>query len=104
MNEHFKKDDRMTVEEAVAKGADIFEKAEASAHKIKKGFRDLREVFETIRDAGHLGGLETQALSAEADALATQFEASIYRMHAHLTKRAQDIGIDLPAPRSSGGR
>ncbi len=92
----------MTLEEAVAKGAEIFAEAEQRAHWIKKNFRELREVFEVVRDAGHLGGLETQALASQADALATSFEAEIYTMHADLTKRAKDAGIDLPAPRSGG--
>lgn len=103
MNEHWK-GRKMTVEEAVAKGAEIFDGAEQRAHWIKRQFRDLREVFEAIRDGGHIGGLETQALAGEADALATDFEAAVYRMHAALTKRADELGIDLPAPRSGGGR
>jgi hypothetical protein len=97
-----RKDNRMSVEEAVAKGAEIFEGAEQRAHWIKKNFRDLREVFEAVRDGGHLGGLETQAMATEADALATQFEADVYSMHALLTERAKELGIDLP--QRSGGR
>ncbi len=92
----------MTVEEAVAKGAEIFAEAEQRAHWIRKNFRDLREVFEAVRDGGHLGGLETQALAAQADALATSFEAQLYTMHADLTRRAQEAGVDLLAPRSGG--
>lgn len=106
MNEHIiaRREHKMTTEEAVAKGASIFEEAEQRAHWIKRNFRDLRDVFEAIRDGGHIGGLETQALASEADALATQFEASVYRLHANLTARAKELGIDLPAPRSGGGR
>lgn len=104
MNEHQvpRKDRRMDVAEAVAKGAEIFEGAEQRAHWIKKNFRDLREVFEAVRDGGHLGGLETQALATEADALATDFESQVYAMHAGLTERAKALGIDLP--QRSGGR
>lgn len=106
MNEHVitRKDRRMSTKEAVAKGAEIFAEAEQRAHWIKRNFRDLREVFEAVRDGGHIGGIETQALAAEVDALATQFEADVYRLHAALTRRAADLGIDLPAPRSGGGR
>jgi hypothetical protein len=101
MNIH-QKENRMTVEEAVAKGADTFAQAEQRAHWIKKNFRDLREVFEAIRDGGMIGGLETQALASEADALATVFEADIYRLHAELTARAKELGIDLPSIESGG--
>lgn len=105
MNEHFKaKEHRMTVEEAVAKGAEIFDGAEERAKWVRKNFRDLKEVFETVRDGGFLGGIETQALVSEADALATQFVADVYALHARLTEKAKEAGIDLPAPMSGGGR
>lgn len=87
---------------SVKRGAEIFEKAEESARHIKAEFRELRKVFASIRDEGHIGGLECEALSGEADALATKFEADLYAMHSRLTKRAQELGIDLPAPRSGG--
>ena len=93
----------MDVSEAVAQGAATFADAEDSARKIKKTFRDLRSVFEAIRDGGHIGSLECQALSGDADALATKFEADVWAMHAHLTRRCEALGIELPQPRSGGG-
>lgn len=103
MNEHVMKGRKMEVAEAVARGAEIFEGAELRAHWIKRHFRDMREVFEAIRDGGVIGGLECQALAGEVDTLATKFEADVYAIHARLTARAKDLGVDLPAPRSGGG-
>lgn len=90
----------MTVEEAVAQGASAFEYAETKARKIKAEMRGLRDVFKTIRDAGLIGGLEAEALAGRCDALATQFEANLYSLHSDLTKRCQELGIDLPSPPS----
>lgn len=105
MNEHFqhKDDPKMTTEEAVQQGAAFFEKVERQIRQHKAGARKLRKVFEAIRDEGHLGGLETEALSCEADALFTAHEAAVYRIHAGLTARAKALGIDLPTI-ASGGR
>lgn len=104
MNEHMiRKDGRMTVEEAVELGATTFANAETAAKEIRKTFRDLKPVFETIRDAGHIGGLESLALTTRCDALATQFVADLYDLHAELTEKAKAAGIDLPVI-ASGGR
>lgn len=93
----------MSVEDAVQEGAAIFAKAEDRARVTKAGFRKLRKIIETIRDAGHIGALECQAVAGEADALATQFEADIWAMHRRFTLRAQDLGIDLPPVTRDGG-
>lgn len=93
---------KMDTGEAVRLGAEIFADAEAKAAKIRKAFRQLRDMFETIRDEGHIGGLECGAMACECDALATRFEADVWALHSKLTKRAQELGIDLPL--RDGGR
>lgn len=103
MNDIQRKDYRMTLEEAVAKGATIFADAEDAADNIERIFgKPLYEVFAAVRDAGHLGGIETQALSARAVAMVADFKAQVLEFHAELTERAKREGIDLPAPRSGG--
>jgi len=92
----------MSVETAVQKLANIFEEAEQHARDTKEDFRAMRKMLEEIRDAGVIGGLECQQLAGEADALATQFEASVWDMHRRWTVRAQELGVDLPQPRSGG--
>lgn len=94
----------MNVEQAVTRGAEIFEGAELAARGVKENFRGLRDVFMVINGAGKIGSLEMQALSSEADMIATEFEAKVWAMHQKLTKRAQELGIDLPMPRSGTGR
>lgn len=92
----------MTVEEAVEFGAAEMEANEAKAREIKDSLRGLRSVFEVVRDAGHIGALECQELSAEVDAIGTTFEAYLWRFHARVTKRAMELGIDLPVMRDGG--
>lgn len=92
----------MTTQDSVQAMADAFESAEQSARQIKEDFRTFRKHLSVIRDEGHIGGLECQALAGEADALATQFEADLYAMHRRWTVRAGELGIDLPQPRSGG--
>lgn len=96
------KDRKMSVTEAVQQIADTFAELEEAVRTGKKGFRSFGSPLAVIRDAGHLGGLDAQAMTCEADALVTQFEASLLRMHADWTERAKAAGIDLP--QRSGGR
>jgi hypothetical protein len=91
-----------TVEDAVQFGAETFDDAEEDARRIRKSFRDMRAVFETIRNAGHIGGLEANSLACECDELATSFEAHLWRLHEKLTRRAEALGIDLPQSRDGG--
>lgn len=102
MNYIERKDHRMTVEEAVEQGATTFAEAETAAKTIRKAFRDLKPVFETIRDAGLIGGIECAALIARCDALPTQFVADLYELHFELVEQAKTAGIDLPAIESGG--
>lgn len=92
----------MDVQQAVAAGAAIFEDVEGQARAIKMRMRELRKVFEAIRDAGVAGSLETQEAATACDALATQFEADVWALHRKLTLSAQAKGIDLPQTRSGG--
>lgn len=92
----------MTVEEAVAAGAAAFADAETKAKTIRHAFRDLKEVFETVRDGALIGGIECAALAAECDAVATQFVSDLYTLHLGLTNRAKELGIDLPSIESGG--
>ena len=93
----------MTVEQAVQIGADTFARWEEQIAVMKDEARgDMRNVFKTVRNNQHIGGLECEALSSEIDALVTQFEADVFAIHAELTERAKKAGIDLP--QRSGGR
>lgn len=93
----------MNTSEAVAKAAEIFDKAEQRARTTKTQFRQLRKLFEVIRDDGHVGGLECQAVAGKCDALVTKFEADIWALHRELTVRARDLGIDIPSTLRDGG-
>lgn len=96
------KDSQMTTQDAVQAGAAIFADVEAKARSVKDQFRSLRKILETINANGDSGALDTQAFAAEADALATQFEADIWDMHRRMTRKAEELGIDLPALREGG--
>ncbi len=92
----------MTLEEAIARGAEIFANAETALESINADFKELKDVFAVVRDHGHLGGIETVALSWRARSMSADMLADVYEFHAMLTERAKAEGIDLPAPRSGG--
>lgn len=92
----------MDVVDGIQFGADAFAEAEDAAKRNRKAGREMRQMFEAIRDAGKIGGLEAGSLACEVDAMFTRHEAEIWTMHAKLTKRAQELGIDLP--QRDGGR
>lgn len=93
----------MDVNEAVAQGAEIFANVEQMIDEIESAFgKPLYDVFATVRDAGHIGGIETQAYSARAAAMAADFKAKVLQFHFELVEIAKEQGIDLPAPRSGG--
>ncbi len=91
-----------SIAEGVQFGADAFERAEKAAARSRKDGRDMRGMFEIIRDEGVMGGLEAGALACEVDEMFTRHEAEIWAMHSRLTKKAQELGIDLP--QRDGGR
>jgi hypothetical protein len=94
----------MTTEEAVARGATLMADAERALLTAQKKLAALPAVFAAVEG---IGALETMMLSAEARALAgdaASTELAVVSFHRALTTRAQELGIDLPQPRSGGGR
>lgn len=100
MNKHWKGPE-MTTEEAVAKGAKLFANAEEALAKLSA---EMPKVFAAVRDGGNLGGIECMTLTAECQIDIGRALHIIAQMHQKLTEKAQEKGIDLPAPRSGGGR
>lgn len=94
----------MTTEEAVAKIADAYANAEDKAANIKTQFGNAKDAWEALRDNGVIGGLEMQKRYRRLNALVVQFEADLYALHSDDTERAKELGVDLPQPRSGGGR
>ena len=91
----------MTTEEAVAKGANLFANAEEALTELASA---LPKILATIRDEGHLGGIEYIRLTADACSDVQEALFIIAGLHEKLTAIAQERGIDLPQPRSGGGR
>lgn len=93
-------------EEAVARGAKLMAEAEKASQTVQARMLALPKVFNIVRDGVvGMGALEAQALGAEAKALAglaANLEAELVEFHRRLTARAQELGIDLPQPRSGG--
>ncbi len=102
MNFH-RKDDHMpmTTEEAVAKGADLFAKAEKALAALAK---EMPGILAAVRDGGHLGGIETMQLTAHYSITINSAYAHIADLHQEVTKKAQEKNIDLPSIESGGGR
>lgn len=103
MNIHLRKDDAMamTTEEAVAKGADLFAKAEKALAALAK---DMPGILAAVRDGGHLGGIETMQLTASYSVTINSAYSLIADLHQEVTQKAKDKGIDLPSIESGGGR
>jgi hypothetical protein len=104
MNEHITRKERsmaMTTEEAVAKGAELFANAEDSLTALVSA---LPKILATARDAGLLGGIECIRLTADACGDVNEALFIIAGLHERLTAEAQGKGVDVPAPRSGGGR
>lgn len=94
----------MDTAQAVEIIANAFAGAEANAKQTKHLFRNTKEAWEALREGGVIGGLEMQAHYRKLDAMATAFEAELFDLHALLTAKANEKGIDLPSPRGGGGR
>lgn len=94
----------MEVSEHVEKLAADLAKSEAEAQRQKVRARKARKSFEGLRDLGVIGFLECQTLAGRYDALVTGFEADLYKLHADLTKRAQELNVDLPSIMGGGDR
>jgi hypothetical protein len=91
-----------TIAEQVGAAAEAFADYEEAIQAFKKtGVRALcAELFKT----GQIGFLEYQRTAAAFEAMVSEHEAQTYAMHAELTKRAQELGIDLPQTRGGGDR
>ncbi len=90
----------MTTEEAVAKGAKLFAKAEESLAALAK---DMPSILAAVRDGGHLGGIETMQLTARYSITINSAYSLIADLHQETTQQAGEKGIDLPVI-ASGGR
>jgi len=94
----------LTNEEAVQKIADAMADAEGKAGSIRQSIRATKDAWEALRDGAVIGALEMQARFRGLDALATEFEANLFVSHAEMTRRAQELGVDLPGVFGGGGR
>lgn len=102
MNDHFNlKDAKTTTEEAVAKGAELFANAEEALTALVSA---MPKILAAARDDGHIGGIECIRLTADAGNDINHALLIIAGLHEKLTALAQEKGVDLPAPRSGGGR
>jgi hypothetical protein len=94
----------MDTNEAVQKIADAYATAEEAAGAAKRAFAGAKDAWEALRDAGVIGNLEMQTRMRRLNALAVTFEADLFALHLDDTQRAAELGVDLPQPRSGGGR
>ena len=91
----------MTTQEAVAQGAELFANAEEALAALAAA---LPKILATARDENHIGGIECIMLTAEACGDVNMALGIVATLHSRLTKLAQEKGVDIPAPRSGGGR
>lgn len=94
----------METEAAVQKIADAYADAEEGARAAKQAFAGSKDAWQALVDAGVIGNLEMQKRMRRLNALAVAFEADLFAFHSDDTERARALGVDLPEPRSGGGR
>lgn len=94
----------MDTNEAVQKIADAYATAEEGAGAGKHAFAGAKDAWQALVDNGVIGNLEMQRRMRRLNALAVQFEADLFALHSDDTERARELGVDLPEPRSGGGR
>ncbi len=94
----------METADAVQKIADAYADAEEGASKAKRAFAGAKDAWQALVDNGVIGNLEMQKRMRRLNAIAVQFEADLYALHSDDTERARELTVDLPQPRSGGGR
>lgn len=97
----------MTIQDSMKLGAAAFADAEQNADSILNSFRgDFAEAVDGVKEEGHIGFLEAEAIKGRADALVTKFRAELYALHNDLKNRCVELDIDryLPALRDGGPR
>ncbi len=94
----------MTTDEAVAKIAEVMADAESKAHTISTKITGLKDEFEAINENGDAGYLASRKFHTRGVAIAAQFEAQLFDLHADMTAYAIERGIDLPSIEGGGGR
>lgn len=92
----------MNSHEAVARGAEIMAELERAAKKAKSYRDEMRQIMQTVRDEGHIGPLECEAMARDFAAIVTAYDAALYVYHSKATLRCRELGIDLP--QRDGGR
>lgn len=94
----------METSEAVAKIAEAYADAEDAAASIKAKFAGCKDAWQALVDNGVIGNLEMQMRSRRLNVLAAAFGSDVFALHYDDTQRANELGVDLPQPRSGGGR
>lgn len=94
----------MTTDEAVAKIAEVMADAESKAHTITTKITGLKAEFEAIKANGDAGYLASRKFHTRGVAIAAQFEAQLFELHADMTEYAQAKNIDLRSIEGGGGR
>ena len=94
----------METADAVQKIADAYATAETAAGDAKRAMSGAKDAWQALADNGVIGNLEMQKRMRRLNALTVQFEADIYALHSDDTERAGELTVDLPQPRSGGGR
>jgi hypothetical protein len=97
----------MTPEEAVAKIADEYAKAEKYLTLAYKALGRIPGLYTEVHKAKAIGFLETQQRSARikvAAGIVAQAELAVADAHVNDTGRAQELGIDIPVVFSGPGR
>lgn len=96
------KENMATISEQVATIAAAFAAYEEAIIAMKK--TDVRGLLAQLYAERKIGFLEYQTKSAMFESMISGHEADTYGMHSALTKRAIELGIDLPQPKGGGDR
>ena len=91
-------------QELVARGAEILDSSERALHQIEKDMTELGSLLGQAHQNGDIGFLLSKEFEATAKSIPINALRKIFDLHGKLTAIAQAKGMDLPQPRSGGGR
>lgn len=107
MNVHTKPESSVTMsepQEIVAKIAGKYASAEKHLDLAIKALSSMSALYSQVGAIGYLES-EQRAATARVNAgLVANAQLAVANAHISDTARAQELGIDLPQPRSGGGR
>lgn len=90
------------IQKMVAAMAEAFADYEEAIQTFQKA--EMRRLCQIVTVNTSMGYLESDRIASDFESMVARHRAETFAMHEALTKRAQELGIDLPQTRGGGDR